>query len=122
MPGDHLAPLRQINCFSVCLAGQRLNRIIGIIVTTDLPNPLKTALSRFGGAFARPDAEQSSATDIKFPIRKAIIDIGIFSFGVNALMLVMPLYMLQIYDRVLNSASIDTLVFLSIIAGFALVI
>ena len=122
MPGDHLAPLRQINCFSVCLAGQRLNWIIGIIVTTDLPNPLKTASSRFGGAFARPDAEQSSATDIKFPIRKAIIDIGIFSFGVNALMLVMPLYMLQIYDRVLNSASIDTLVFLSIIAGFALVI
>lgn len=61
-------------------------------------------------------------TDIRYPIKKAILDIGIFSLCVNALMLVMPLYMLQIYDRVLNSSSIDTLVFLSIIAGFALIV
>lgn len=61
-------------------------------------------------------------TDIQYPMKKAILDIGLFSLGVNALMLVMPLYMLQIYDRVLSSASIDTLVFLSIIAGFALMV
>jgi len=61
-------------------------------------------------------------TDIQYPMKKAILDIGLFSLGVNALMLVMPLYMLQIYDRVLSSSSIDTLVFLSIIAGFALLV
>ena len=61
-------------------------------------------------------------SDLHHPLKKAIIDIGIFSLAVNALMLVMPLYMLQIYDRVLSSSSIDTLVFLSIIAGFALLV
>lgn len=50
------------------------------------------------------------------------MDIGLFSFGVNMLMLVMPLYMLQIYDRVLTSSSLDTLVFLSVIAVFALAV
>ncbi len=61
-------------------------------------------------------------TNLQYPLKKAIFDIAIFSFGVNALMLVMPLYMLQIYDRVLSSSSIDTLVFLSIIAVCALLV
>ncbi len=42
--------------------------------------------------------------------------IGIFSFFINLLMLVGPLYMMQIYDRVLISHSIDTLIFLTIAA------
>ena len=42
----------------------------------------------------------------------------IFSFVTNLLMLVAPLYMLQIYDRVLTSGSADTLIWLTIIAGF----
>ena len=45
-----------------------------------------------------------------------------FSLVVNLLLLAMPLYMLQIYDRILPSRSIDTLMFLSIIAGGALVV
>lgn len=53
-------------------------------------------------------------------VRRAIVEIGVFSFLVNALMLVMPLYMLQVYDRVLPSSSLETLLFLSIIAAFAL--
>ena len=59
---------------------------------------------------------QASLTHVK----RAILEIGVFSFLVNALMLVMPLYMLQVYDRVLPSSSLETLLFLSIIAGFAL--
>lgn len=39
------------------------------------------------------------------------------SFFINILMLTSPLYMLQIYDRVVSSGSVDTLVFLSIAAG-----
>ena len=45
-----------------------------------------------------------------------------FSLVVNVLLLTMPLYMLQVYDRVLPSRSMDTLIFLSIIAVGALVV
>ena len=45
-----------------------------------------------------------------------------FSFVVNLLMLVAPLYMLQIYDRVLTSGSSDTLIWLSVIAAFLFLI
>ena len=41
---------------------------------------------------------------------------AIFSMAVNLLMLVTPLYMLQIYDRVLTSGSMETLVLVSIAA------
>ncbi|HSF63566.1 MAG TPA: type I secretion system permease/ATPase, partial [Paracoccaceae bacterium] len=44
-----------------------------------------------------------------------------FLFGVvvNVLMLTGPLYMLQVYDRVLAARSVETLVALSLIAGMA---
>ncbi len=45
-----------------------------------------------------------------------------FSFVANMLLLTMPLYMLQVYDRVLPSQSLDTLTFLSVIAVVALVV
>jgi PrtD family type I secretion system ABC transporter len=52
---------------------------------------------------------------------RSVVDIAIFSFVINLLLLVMPLYLLQVYDRVLPSASIDTLMFLSIIGVLSLV-
>lgn len=52
---------------------------------------------------------------------KGIFDIGVFSMVINGLLLVMPLYLLQVYDRVIPSASVDTLIFLSIIAVLSLV-
>lgn len=51
-----------------------------------------------------------------------MIIIAFFSFFANILQLTIPLYMLQIYDRVLPSQSSDTLLFLSILAAFALII
>ena len=45
----------------------------------------------------------------------ALISIGVFSFFANLLMLTGPLFMLQIYDRVLTSGSIATLVALAIL-------
>lgn len=47
--------------------------------------------------------------------KKAFIMVGFFSFFVNLLMLVPPLYMLQLYDRVITSRSEDTLIMLTLI-------
>src|SRR5262249_5586546 len=44
----------------------------------------------------------------------AFAGVALFSGIVNLLMLAGPLYMLQIYDRVLNSRSVPTLVALSV--------
>lgn len=44
--------------------------------------------------------------------------VGIFSFFVNLLMLTGPLYMLNIYDRVLGSRSLETLIALSVLIAF----
>ena len=49
--------------------------------------------------------------------RRAFIGVGIFSAVINLLMLTGPLYMLQVYDRVLLSRSMSTLVALSILMG-----
>ncbi len=44
--------------------------------------------------------------------------VAIFSFFVNALMLTGPLYMLNVYDRVLGSRSLETLIALSVLVTF----
>lgn len=44
--------------------------------------------------------------------------VGIFSFFVNLLMLTGPIYMLQVYDRVLGSRSVETLIALSALVAF----
>jgi ABC-type protease/lipase transport system fused ATPase/permease subunit len=48
-------------------------------------------------------------------IRTGLVAILAVSFFINLLMLASPLYMLQIYDRVLTSRSTDTLFFLTMI-------
>ncbi len=47
---------------------------------------------------------------------------AVFSFFLNLLMLVVPLYMLQVFDRVLSSRSESTLLMLTILAGFMLLV
>ncbi len=44
--------------------------------------------------------------------------VGIFSFFVNMLMLTGPLYMMNVYDRVLGSRSLETLIALSVLVTF----
>ncbi|MDX8454676.1 type I secretion system permease/ATPase [Mesorhizobium sp. VK9D] len=51
---------------------------------------------------------------------RAVADVGLFSLLINLLLLVIPLYLLQVYDRVLPSSSVETLVYLSVIAVAAL--
>ena len=49
--------------------------------------------------------------------RHAIVGVAVFSFFINGLMLTVPLYMLQIYDRVLPSRSVPTLLALAGLAA-----
>ena len=48
--------------------------------------------------------------------RNAFLAVGFFSAFINALMLTVPIYVLQLYDRVLTSRSVDTLIMLSLVA------
>lgn len=52
--------------------------------------------------------------------RTAFAWLALFSACINVLMLTAPLFMLQVFDRVLTSRSLDTLVVLAGLAGFAL--
>lgn len=49
---------------------------------------------------------------------KTIAAVAVFSGFVNLLMLVGPMFMLQVYDRVLTSRSVETLLALCVLAGF----
>lgn len=50
--------------------------------------------------------------------RPALITAVVFSFFINLMALAAPLYMLQVYDRVLVSRSISTLIMLTLIVAF----
>jgi ATP-binding cassette, subfamily C, bacterial EexD len=60
--------------------------------------------------------EKSELSEVLGKSRGAFIGAGVFSFFINILMLVSPLYMLQIYDRVLASRNETTLWVLTLIA------
>ncbi|HKJ63372.1 MAG TPA: type I secretion system permease/ATPase, partial [Hyphomicrobiales bacterium] len=49
--------------------------------------------------------------------RGALASVGLFSCVINLLMLTGPLFMLQVYDRVLASGSVPTLVLLALLAS-----
>ena len=55
-------------------------------------------------------------------LRKGFVAIAAFSMVLNVLMLAGPLYMLQVYDRVLTSQNVDTLIALSILLGGVFVV
>ncbi|MFO8127259.1 type I secretion system permease/ATPase [Yoonia sp.] len=75
------------------------------------------------GKKAGPDMAQAQDTGVK-ELRAArdrgrglIIWAFVFSIFVNLLMLTGPLYMLQVYDRVLSSRSVETLVALTVLVA-----
>lgn len=55
-------------------------------------------------------------------IRAPFVAAIVFSFFINLLMFISPLYMLQIYDRVLASRSIETLIGITVLAGALLLV
>ena len=61
-------------------------------------------------------------TRILLACRAGFLAVVFFSFFINMLMLTAPLYMMQVFDRVLASRSEDTLFFLLLIASIALIV
>ena len=53
-------------------------------------------------------------------VRGVFYVVAAFSLGINLLMLAAPVYMLQVFDRVLSSRSTDTLLLLTLIIGTAI--
>ena len=52
----------------------------------------------------------------RISLTRGLLVVALFSIALNLLVLTTPLYMLQVYDRVLATQSLDTLKFLTIIA------
>lgn len=60
--------------------------------------------------------------EILAPLRPLLVYAGLFSLAINLLLLAPPLYMLQVFDRVLSSRSGETLLVLSAVVVGALVV
>lgn len=66
-------------------------------------------------------AKQQEETDLQRALKAckgSFVAVGFFSMFVNLLMLVPPMYMLQVYDRVLSTQSDDTLLMLTLLVIF----
>jgi len=66
--------------------------------------------------------EKSLLDSISALTKKYFYFVACLSFFINFAMLTVPLYMLQLYDRVLTSRNTDTLMFLTIVAVFMLIV
>lgn len=73
-------------------------------------------------AFMKKEKSTTILDSIAPICRRVVYITGLFSFVVNILMLSTVLYMLNLYDRVLASYSFDTLLYLTLITLFCLVI
>ncbi|UYG01145.1 type I secretion system permease/ATPase [Halomonas sp. GD1P12] len=62
--------------------------------------------------------EGSDLAKVLGTCRRSFIYVGIFSLFINLLMLVPPLYMLQVYDRVITTRSLETLLMLTLVTVF----
>ncbi len=60
---------------------------------------------------------RDSPRALRLPAMSVLITLGVFSACLNILALTGPLFMLQIYDRVLPSGSVQTLMLLSVLAA-----
>jgi len=70
----------------------------------------------------RAGQKKKSASDQLKSLKSSFIGIGLFSGCINILMLTGSIYMLQVYDRVLSSRSIPTLIGISLIVLAAFVL
>ena len=69
---------------------------------------------------ARPLRSVWDDLAVSYNLNLSIGLVLVFSIFVNLLILTSPIYMMQVYDRVLGTGQIETLIYLSIIAALAL--
>lgn len=69
---------------------------------------------------SQPSLEPDVVKEAITKARRSMLGVFVFSFVVNLLLLTSPLFMLQVYDRVLISGSASTLTGLLLVALFAL--
>lgn len=80
---------------------------------------------RPSGGTRSPAHSSSDPTELERAIgacRSAFATCALFSLVINVLMLTSPIYMLQVYDRVLTTSRVETLVMLTLIATAALAV
>ena len=89
-------------------------------------SPLKLLQTSASARALPPRADQRPAGSPLAAGGRAILrtvgSVALFSFVLNVLLFVSPLYMLQVYDRVLSSRSVGTLVAITVIAGVLLAV
>lgn len=83
---------------------------------------MKAIAAKMGDSSASSDTPKITIKSILNRYRRSLIKVGVFSILTNVLMLVAPIYMLSIYDRVLTSGSRETLIALTVIALFLLAV
>jgi len=72
-----------------------------------------------------PGLEPTTATSLQLALRRCrtpLLLVGLFSGVVNILQLTTSLYMMQVFDRVMSTRILDTLVYLSVIAILAVLV
>ena len=74
---------------------------------------------------APPGLDSAADTPLRRALRacrKQFMVVGLFSGAVNLLQLTTSIYMMQVFDRVLTTRVLDTLLYLSLIAGAAVLV
>lgn len=71
---------------------------------------------------SRRTRRSADLEDARAQVRSTFVLLGLFSLAINLLMLASPLYMLQVYDRVLTTGRVETLVLVTLLAGAALLV
>ncbi|MEC9346810.1 MAG: type I secretion system permease/ATPase [Pseudomonadota bacterium] len=66
------------------------------------------------------DQQRSPLQDARDALKSGFTLVGVVSVGTGLLMLSSPLYMMQIYDRVISTGNTDTLVALTLVIAFAM--
>src|SRR4028119_1016047 len=72
-----------------------------------------------------PGSDTAADTPLRRALRacrKQFMLVGVFSGAVNLLQLTTSLYMMQVFDRVLTTRVLDTLLYLSLLAGAAVLV
>jgi PrtD family type I secretion system ABC transporter len=81
-----------------------------------------TIIRHFNRNAVKSTGEATALQGALHSARSGFVAVGVFSFFLNLLMLATPLYMLQVFNRVLSSGHTYTLLYLTIITLFALAI